>query len=177
MGMVKSLDWDSSDISKGTPYISSFSRNTTATHNRLQRWHFIYRERLAQTSGGSLRCSLVRCWDRVNTSVSPWWMVPSNVTKTADDHFDSLWSQLQLHWNYSTFSMLLETGTATSKHKARVSSHAVLWEVLPGLSSLMADFRRPLASSEFQGLTTFRPGQWEYLQKRHTDTLNYCHHH
>lgn len=32
MGIVKSLDCDSSDISKGTPYISSFSRNTTATH-------------------------------------------------------------------------------------------------------------------------------------------------
>lgn len=29
----------------------------------------------------------------------------------------------------------------------------------------MAAFRRPLASSEFQGLTTFRPGQWAYLQR------------
>lgn len=32
MGMVKSLDCVSSDISKATPYINSFSRNTTATH-------------------------------------------------------------------------------------------------------------------------------------------------
>ena len=34
MGMVKSLECDSSDISKGTPYISSFSRNTTAAHTQ-----------------------------------------------------------------------------------------------------------------------------------------------
>lgn len=37
MGITKSLDWDSSDISKGTPYISSFSRKTTETKSR-GRW-------------------------------------------------------------------------------------------------------------------------------------------
>lgn len=36
MGMVKSLDWASSDISKGTPYNSSFSRKTTATQTWLK---------------------------------------------------------------------------------------------------------------------------------------------
>lgn len=42
---------------------------------------------------------------------------------------------------------------------------------LPGLSSLMADFKRPLQSSELQGLTTLRPGQWAYLQKHKRTTI------
>lgn len=35
IGMRKSLDWDSSDMSNATPYISSFSKNTT---ERVTMW-------------------------------------------------------------------------------------------------------------------------------------------